>query len=87
MGVSGVAIATVISNMVSSGIIVYIMTHESEPIRLEFRKLAVAPAELKDIGHWCPGRNSGHDVFNCQCVYKVQLIASARMRLRVLRQH
>ena len=34
MGVSGVAIATVISNMVSSGIIVYILTHESAPIRL-----------------------------------------------------
>ena len=49
MGVSGVAIATVISNMVSSGIIVYILTHESAPIRLEFRKLAVAPAELKKI--------------------------------------
>ena len=49
MGVSGVAIATVISNMVSSGIIVYIMTHESEPIRLEFRKLAIAPTELKKI--------------------------------------
>ena len=49
MGVSGVAIATVISNMVSSGIIVYIMTHESEPIRLEFRKLTIAPTELKKI--------------------------------------
>ena len=34
LGVSGVAIATVVSNIVSSGILFYILLHEQEPIRV-----------------------------------------------------
>lgn len=49
MGVSGVAIATVISNMVSSGIVLYILLHEQDPIRVELKKLSIVPKELKKI--------------------------------------
>ena len=47
---SGVAIGHCYIQIWSvQALIVYILTHESAPIRLEFRKLAVAPAELKKI--------------------------------------
>ena len=49
MGVAGVAIATVISNVVSSGIVMYILLHEAEPIRLDVHKLKINPKELKKI--------------------------------------
>lgn len=49
LSVSGVAIATVISNVVSSGIVIYFLTHESEPIKLDLKKLAVSTTELKKI--------------------------------------
>ena len=49
LGVSGVAIATVISNVVSSSIVMVILMHESEPIRLDVRKLTIVPRELKKI--------------------------------------
>ena len=49
MGVAGVAIATVISNVVSSGIVMYILLHEAEPIRLNVHKLKINPKELKKI--------------------------------------
>lgn len=49
LSVSGVAIATVISNVVSSGIVIYFLTQESEPIRLDLKKLAVSTTELKKI--------------------------------------
>lgn len=49
LGVSGVAIATVISNMVSSGIVLYILLHEKEPIRVELKELSIVPKELKKI--------------------------------------
>ena len=49
LGVSGVAIATVVSNMVSSGIILYILMHEEPPIRLSFHKLSIHLPELKKI--------------------------------------
>lgn len=49
MGVSGVAIATVISNMVSSGIVLHILLHEQEPIRVELKQLSIVPKELKKI--------------------------------------
>lgn len=49
MSVEGVAIATVISNIVSSGIILYILLHEKEPIRLNIRSLTIVPKELKKI--------------------------------------
>ena len=49
LGVSGVAIATVISNIVSSSMVIYIHTHESEPIKLELRQLKISVKELKKI--------------------------------------
>ena len=49
LGISGVAIATVISNVVSSSIVMVILMHESEPIRLDVRKLTIVPRELKKI--------------------------------------
>lgn len=49
LGVAGVAIATVISNIVSTGIIVWILCHERESIRMEFRKLRINPRQLKRV--------------------------------------
>lgn len=49
LGVAGVGIATVISNIVSSGIVIWVLLHEKEPIRLEVKKLSIAPKELKKI--------------------------------------
>lgn len=49
MGVAGVAIATVISNMVSSGIVIFILMHETEPIRLDLKRLGINTHELKQI--------------------------------------
>ena len=49
LGVAGVAIATVISNIVSTGIIVWILCHERESIRLEFRKLRINTRQLKRV--------------------------------------
>ena len=46
LGVAGVAIATVISNVVSSGIVIYVLTHEAAPIKLDLRKLSISGGEL-----------------------------------------
>lgn len=47
LGVSGVAIATVVSNIVSSGILFYILLHEQEPIRVRLCGLSIDWGELK----------------------------------------
>lgn len=49
LSVAGVGIATVISNMVSSGIVLYVLLHEKEPIRLNPHHLSVSAKELKKI--------------------------------------
>lgn len=49
MGVSGVAIATVISNVVSAGMIVFFLMRADETVRLDFRQLRVEKAELVKI--------------------------------------
>ena len=49
LGVSGVAIATVVSNIVSSGILFYILLHEQEPIRVRLCGLSIDWGELKKI--------------------------------------
>lgn len=41
MGVAGVAVATVIANMVSTGIVIYILLCEEEPLRLHPDKLKI----------------------------------------------
>ncbi len=49
MSVAGVAIATVVANMVNAAIVVYFLTHEDEPFRLEFKKLSLSKLELKKM--------------------------------------
>ncbi|MDE5611189.1 MAG: MATE family efflux transporter [Odoribacter sp.] len=49
MSVAGVAIATVISNLVNAAIIVYFLTHEQGIFRLNLRKLSVSRTELRKI--------------------------------------
>lgn len=46
MSVAGVGIATVTANAVSAGMILYFLLHEEEPIRLDFRKLAIHKPQL-----------------------------------------
>lgn len=49
LGVAGVAIATVVSNIISSSLVIYILTHEEGYIRLSIHELKIAMHELKDI--------------------------------------
>lgn len=49
LGAAGVAIATVISNVISAGMIWYYLSHESEPIRLSYKKLKISKRELVNI--------------------------------------
>lgn len=49
LGASGVAIATVVANMISSSIVVYILTHETGEIRLSLKKLKIVKKELNYI--------------------------------------
>ena len=49
MGVSGVAIATVIANVISGIILFYMLLHEVGPFKLEFWKLRVTPFFLSRI--------------------------------------
>ena len=49
LGVAGTAIATVLSNIVSTGIIVWILCHERESIRLDFRQLRINTHLLKRV--------------------------------------
>ncbi|MCD8230599.1 MAG: MATE family efflux transporter [Clostridiales bacterium] len=46
MGVSGVAIATVISNVVNSGMAVWFLCHSDSTVRLELKKLRIQKREL-----------------------------------------
>lgn len=49
MSVAGVAIATVVANIVNAGIILYILMHEEGPFRLDIKKISVSRPELKKI--------------------------------------
>lgn len=49
LGVAGVAIATVISNVFSASIVLYMLCHENEMIRLYWRKLRINGTDLKKI--------------------------------------
>lgn len=49
MGVAGVAIATVIANIVNAAIVVYLLAREPDPIRLDVHHLKVFPRELDMI--------------------------------------
>ena len=47
LDVAGVAIATVISNVISASMVWYFLMKENGPIRLSFRKLKISKTELK----------------------------------------
>lgn len=49
MSVAGVAIATVIANMVCAGMIVYILRHEKGEFRLEYKEIAISRPELRKM--------------------------------------
>lgn len=49
MGVAGVAIGTVVSNMFCAGMIVYILLHEKEPFRLEVKHIKISRPELRKM--------------------------------------
>ena len=47
MSVAGVAIATSIANAVSAALIIYLLLHEKEPFRLNFKRMHIEWRELK----------------------------------------
>ncbi len=49
MSVAGVAIATVVSYIINAGAILYFMCHESDPYRLDIRRLYISKPELKKV--------------------------------------
>lgn len=49
LGVAGVAIGTVVSNMITSSIVVYLLIHEEGDIKLSLRELRISVHELKRI--------------------------------------
>lgn len=49
MDVAGVAIATVVSNVLSAGMVLYFLTHEKSVIHLSLSKLAISGRELSRI--------------------------------------
>ena len=49
MSVAGVALATVISNYISGGLILYFLTHEEDEFRLDFRKLTIRREYLRKM--------------------------------------
>lgn len=49
MSVEGVAIATVVANVINSAFITYWLLHEQEPYRLEWRKISISRGEMKKI--------------------------------------
>ncbi len=49
MGVAGVAIATVVANGVSAFMVIYMLFHEEEPIRLSLKGLTIVKPELVRI--------------------------------------
>lgn len=49
LGVAGVAIGTVVSNMISSTIIIYLLMHEEGDIKLSLKDLKMSHHELKEI--------------------------------------
>lgn len=49
MGVAGVAAATVISNIISAGMILYILVHETREIHLDLKKLTINKKTLLEI--------------------------------------
>ena len=49
MSVAGVAIGTVVANMFSAGVIIYILRHEQGPFKLDFKHLRINRPELRKV--------------------------------------
>lgn len=49
LDVAGVAIATVVSNLISASMVLYFLVNEAEPIRLSLKKLTISTEELVKI--------------------------------------
>lgn len=49
MSVAGVAIATVVANIINAAVILYFLVHEEEPFRLELRDFSVSRPELRKM--------------------------------------
>ena len=49
MSVAGVAIGTVIANMFSAGVVIYILRHEKGPFKLDIKHLQIARPELRKV--------------------------------------
>lgn len=49
MDVAGVAIGTVAANSVSCALVLYFLTHEAEPLRLDLKKLRISWPEFRQI--------------------------------------
>lgn len=49
MSVAGVAIGTVVANMFSAGVIIYILRHEQGPFKLNFKHLRINRPELRKV--------------------------------------
>ena len=49
MSVAGVAIRTVVANMFSAGVIIYILRHEQGPFKLDFKHLRINRPELRKV--------------------------------------
>lgn len=49
MSVDGVAIATVIANGVSAAMVIYWLSREADPFRLEIRKIGISSCEMKKM--------------------------------------
>ena len=49
MSVAGVAIGTVVANMFSAGVIIYILRHEKGPFKLDIKHLQITRPELRKV--------------------------------------
>ena len=67
LGVSGVAIATVISNILSASLVIHCLHHRRDEFQFRFHDQM--DRSEKDTDHWNPSGDSGSDLFYFECVY------------------
>lgn len=70
MSVEGVAIATVISNIISSLMLMYFLMHETDALKVELKKLYIHKDILLKVAEkGCSGRITINSFFNFKCYY------------------
>ena len=69
LGVAGVAIATVISNVVSAVMVVSYLYHREDEFQFRFQKMKINKKKLEKPGYWNTGRDTGSDLFYIECIY------------------